>query len=161
MFSYQGAISRAFTLLMAAAFGATSGSVALAGKRDGVVTLKSRYSVSETVKRIKADVAEKGIMLFDDIDQAKLGNAAGNTVRPSRLILFGNPALGTTFITADPASGLDWPVRVLVYQAKDGSVNVAYNDFDWIARRHGIGNRKKEFKMATEVIESVTSSVRK
>jgi uncharacterized protein (DUF302 family) len=50
---------------------------------------------------------------------------------------------------------------VLVYQAKDGSVNVAYNDFEWIARRHGIGNCKKEFKMATEVIESVTSSVRK
>lgn len=149
----------AFTVLMAA-LGVTSGSGAQAGKRDGVVTFKSRYSINETVKRIKADVAEKGIMLFDDIDQAKLGNAAGNTVRPSRLILFGNPALGTTFLTANPSSSLDWPVRVLVYQTKDGSVNVAYNDFDWIARRHGIGNRKKEFKMATKVIESVTSTVR-
>lgn len=151
----------AFTVLTSAALGVTSASVAQAGKRDGVVTLESRYSVSETVKRIKADVVEKGITLFDDIDQAKLGNAAGNKVRPSRLILFGNPALGTTFITASPTSGLEWPVRVLVYQMKDGSVNVAYNDFGWIARRHGIGNRKKELKMATEVIESVTSSVRK
>ena len=124
------------------------------------MTLKSHYSVAETVYRIKGDVAEKGIMLFGDIDQAKLGNAAGNKVRPSRLMMFGNPALGTTFITANPSSGLDWPVRVLVYQAKDGSANVAYTDFDWIARRHGISNREKEFKMATEVIESVTSSVR-
>ena len=149
----------AFTVLISAALGVTSAGIAQAGKRDGVVTLKSRYSVNETVKRIKADVAGKGIMLFDDIDQARLGNAAGNKVRPSRLILFGNPALGTTFITANPSSGLDWPVRVLVYQAKDGSVNVAYNDFDWIARRHGISNRKNEFKMATEVIESVISTV--
>ncbi|WP_244564574.1 DUF302 domain-containing protein [Rhizobium sullae] len=146
---------------MSVALGVTPTRIAQAGQRDGVVTLKSRYSVSETVRRIKADVVEKGIMLFDDIDQAELGNAAGNKVRPSRLILFGNPALGTTFITANPTSGLDWPVRVLVYQAKDGSVIVAYSDFDWIARRHGIANRKKEFKMAAEVIESVTSSVRK
>lgn len=150
-----------FTVLLSAALGATSGGIAQAGQRDGVVTLKSRYSVSETVKKIKADVEGKGIMLFADIDQAKLGNAAGNKVRPSRLILFGNPALGTTFITANPKSGLDWPVRVLVYQTRDGSVNVAYNDFAWIARRHGINNRKMEFKMAAEVIESVTSSVRK
>jgi uncharacterized protein (DUF302 family) len=69
--------------------------------------------------------------------------------------------LGTTFITANPTSGLDWPVRVLIYEAQDGSVNVAYNDFDWVAQRHGIRNRKKEFNMAAEVIESVISSVRR
>ncbi|CAN7153042.1 DUF302 domain-containing protein [Rhizobium sp. LjRoot254] len=149
----------AFTVLISAALGVASASIAQAGKRDGVVTVKSRYSVSETAKRIKADIVEKGIMLFDDIDQAKLGIAAGNNVRPSRLILFGNPALGTTFITANPSSGLDWPVRVLVYQAEDGSVRVAYTDFDWIARRHGITNRKKQLKMATEVIKAVTASV--
>ena len=60
-----------------------------------------------------------------------------------------------------PKAGLDWPVRVLVYQAEDGAVYAAYTDFDWIAKRHGITNRDKEFKMATEVIESVTSTVRK
>jgi len=128
---------------------------------DGVVTVKSDYSVAETVARIKKDVASKGIMFFGVIDQAKLGNAAGNDVRPSRLVMFGNPALGTTFITANPKAGLDWPFRVLVYQAADGSVYASYTDFDWIAKRHGIGNRDKEFMMATEVIESVTSTVRK
>lgn len=131
-----------------------------AGENDGIVTVKSKYSVSETVKRIKRDVAKKGITFFGVIDQAKLGNAAGNDVRPSRLIMFGNPALGTTFITANPTAGLDWPVRVLVFQADDGSVYAAYTDFDWIAKRHGIENRVKEFGMATEVIESVTSTVR-
>ena len=89
---------------------------------NGVVTVKSDYSVAETVSRIKKDVAKKGIMFFGVIDQAKLGNAAGNHVKPSRLVMFGNPALGTTFITANPQAGLDWPVRVLVYQTDDGQV---------------------------------------
>jgi uncharacterized protein (DUF302 family) len=128
---------------------------------EGVVTVKSDYSVSETVSRIKKDVAKKGLMLFGVIDQAKLGNAAGNTVLPSRLVMFGNPALGTTFVTANQKAGLDWPVRVLVYQDAGGAVYAAYTDFDWIARRHGITNRDKEFKMATEVIQSVTSTVKK
>lgn len=130
-----------------------------AADSDGIVTVKSRYSVSETVTRIKRSVEEKGITLFGVIDQAKLGNAAGNEVRPSRLVMFGNPALGTTFITANPLAGLDWPVRVLVYQAKDGSVYAAYTDFDWIAKRHRISNRAREFAMASQVIKAVTGIV--
>lgn len=145
--------------LLAAAI-ALPAAVAHADASNGIVTVKSKYSVSETVKRIKRDVAKKGITFFGVIDQAKLGNAAGNDVRPSRLVMFGNPALGTTFITANPTAGLDWPVRVLVYQGADGSVYAAYTDFDWIAKRHGIENRAKEFDMATEVIQSVTSTVR-
>jgi uncharacterized protein (DUF302 family) len=128
---------------------------------EGVVTVKSDYTVAETVSRIKRDVTKKGIMFFGVIDQAKLGNAAGNDVRPSRLVMFGNPALGTTFLTANQKAGLDWPVRVLVYQGEDGGVYASYTDFGWIAKRHGITNRDKEFQMATEVIQSVTSTVRK
>lgn len=143
-----------------AAMLAAPATTAFADATNGIVTVKSKYSVSETVKRIKRDVAKKGIQFFGVIDQAKLGNAAGNDVRPSRLVMFGNPALGTTFITANPTAGLDWPVRVLVYQGADGSVYAAYTDFDWIAKRHGIVNRAKEFNMATEVIESVTSTVK-
>jgi uncharacterized protein (DUF302 family) len=127
----------------------------------GVIAVKSDYSVAETVARIKKDVAAKGIMFFGVIDQAELGNADGNAVRPSRLVMFGNPALGTSFITANPKAALDWPVRVIVYQDADGSVYAAYSDFDYIAKRHGIENRTKEFNMATEVIQSVTSSIRK
>ena len=128
---------------------------------DGVVTVKSDYSVAETVARIKKDVLKKGIKFFGVIDQAKLGKDAGNDVRPSRLVMFGNPALGTTFITSNPEAGLDWPVRVLVYQTADGAVFAAYSDFDWIAKRHGITDREAQFKMATEVIQSVTSTIKK
>jgi len=152
---------RKAALIVTAVIASAQISTAVAGDRDGIVTVKSRYSVSETVNRIKRSVEEKGITLFGVVDQAKLGNAAGNKVRPSRLVMFGNPALGTTFITANPLAGLDWPVRVLVYQSKDGSVYAAYTDFSWIAKRHRIENRGREFAMASEVIKAVTDSVRK
>lgn len=149
------------TAILAATVSIAAGISAKADASDGVVTVKSKYSVGESVKRIKRDVAKKGIMFFGTIDQAKLGNAAGNTVLPSRLVMFGNPALGTTFITANPTAGLDWPVRVLVYQTEDGSVYASYTDFDWIAKRHHIDNRAKEFNMATEVIQSVASAIQR
>ncbi|ASY66778.1 putative inner membrane or exported protein (plasmid) [Sinorhizobium sojae CCBAU 05684] len=154
-------VTRSAALIAAAIVTSAHISTVEAGDRDGIVTVKSRYTVSETVNRIKRSVQEKGITLFGIIDQARLGNDAGNKVRPSRLMLFGNPALGTTFITANPLAGLDWPVRVLVYQAQDGSVYAAYTDFGWIAKRHRIQNRGREFAMATQVIEAVTDGVRK
>ena len=119
---------------------------AMAADDDGIV-------------RIKKDVADKGIMFFDEIDQSKLAADAGVTLRPSTLIVFGNPPLGTLFLTSNPAAGLDWPVRVLVYQDEKGDVWVNYTDFMWIAHRHGITDRDDAFKKASEVITSITSTV--
>ncbi|MEZ5888774.1 MAG: DUF302 domain-containing protein [Xanthobacteraceae bacterium] len=128
---------------------------------DGIVHLKSAYDMQETIDRMKKDIADKGIKFFGEVDQSKLAADAGITLNPSTLLMFGNPPLGTLFITADPDAGLDWPVRVLVYQDDKGQVWVAYTDFAWIAKRHHIKNRDKEFKMATEVIGSITSTVKK
>ena len=126
--------------------------------RDGVVRVASAFPLGETIARVKADIAEKKIVLFDDIDQAKLAAGAGIQLNPSHLIIFGNPPLGTLFITADAEAGLDWPVRLLVYEDGKGKVWMAYTDFQWIAKRHRITNRRKEFKMASEVIASIVSS---
>ena len=127
---------------------------------DGIVRIKSAYSMPETIKRLKMDVADKGIMFFDEIDQSKLAADAGVTLRPSTLLVFGNPPLGTLFLTSNPDAGLDWPVRLLVYQDATGDVWVAYTDFAWIAHRHGITDRDEAFKKASEVIASITSTVK-
>jgi uncharacterized protein (DUF302 family) len=132
---------------------------AMAAGDDGIVRIKSAYSMPETIKRIKKDVADKGIMFFDEIDQSNLAADAGVTLRPSTLIVFGNPPLGTLFLTSNPSAGLDWPVRVLVYQDEKGDVWVNYTDFMWIAHRHGIMDRDDAFKKASEVITSITSTV--
>jgi uncharacterized protein (DUF302 family) len=126
---------------------------------NGIVRTKSVYSMEETVKRLKADVAAKGIMFFAEIDQSKLAADADIKLGPSTLLIFGNPALGSQFMTSNPVAGIDWPVRLLVMQDAKGQVWTVHNDFGWIARRHNIKNRGKAFKMATEVIASITASV--
>lgn len=134
--------------------------VALQAADDGVVRVKSAYSMPETIQRLKDDIATKGITFFSEVDQTKLAAAAGIELRPSTLLTFGNPALGTTFITANPQAGLDWPVRLLVTQDANGDVWTVYTDFAWIARRHGIQDRGPQFMKASEVIASITAAVR-
>ncbi len=126
---------------------------------DGIVETKSAYHMDETVDRITRDIAAKEIRLFDVIDQAQLAKDAGVDLRPSKLIVFGNPPLGTLFLTARAEAGLDWPVRLLVFEDAQGQVWTAYTDFAWIARRHAIGNRPEQFSKASEVIASIVSSV--
>ena len=128
---------------------------------DGVVRVKSAYGLHETIARLKGDVASKGIQFFGEIDQAALAAQAGVTIRPSTLLLFGNPPLGTLFVQSKPEAGIDWPVRLLVQQDAQGNVWAIYTDFGWIARRHGIsGEAAKPFETASGVIASITSSIR-
>jgi uncharacterized protein (DUF302 family) len=126
---------------------------------DGIVKVKSLYGVDETISRLKADIAKKGIVFFTAIDQARLAEGAGIKLRPSTLLIFGNPPLGIQFLTSNPNAGLDWPVRLLVTQDAEGQVWTVYSDFGWIARRYHIKDRGAAFKMASEVIASITSSV--
>jgi uncharacterized protein (DUF302 family) len=126
---------------------------------DGIVQVKSAYGVDETVDRLKADIEKKGIKFFMVVDQSQLGAVAGLQLRPSKLLIFGNPPLGIQFLTSNRNAGLDWPVRLLVNQDENGQVWAVYTDFGWIARRHGIVDRDAQFKMASEVIASITSSV--
>ena len=145
------------TLLFAFALTASSSVATLAGN-DGVVRVKSAYPIGETIERLKKDIADKGIKFFDEIDQSKLAADAGIKLQPSVLLIFGNPPLGTQFMTANPQAGLDWPVRMLVYRDAQGAVWVAYTDFAWIAHRHGVTTREAQFHMASEVAASIAAS---
>jgi uncharacterized protein (DUF302 family) len=140
-------------------FALTVTSAAATKAEDGIVKVKSAYSVVETIDRLKKDIAAKGIKFFSEIDQSKLAADAGIKLRPSTLLVFGNPPLGTLFLTSNPNSGLDWPVRLLVIQDEKGDVYTVYTDFDWIAKRHGIMNRKEQFDTANKVVASITSSI--
>jgi uncharacterized protein (DUF302 family) len=126
---------------------------------DGVVKVESVYGFGETITRLEADIAKKGIKFFLAVDQSQFGADAGIKLKPSTLLIFGNPPLGIQFLTSNPDSGLDWPVRLLVRQDDDGHVWAVYTDFSWVAKRHGITDRKDQFKMASDVIASITSSV--
>ena len=146
--------------LVAVATIAANMSAARADPEDGIVRVRSAYGVGETIARLKQDIAAKGIRFFTAIDQQQLAAEAGIKLNPSTLLIFGNPPLGTQFITANPNAGLDWPVRLLVMQDQAGDVWAVYTDFEWIARRHGITTRDAQFRMAASVIASITSSVK-
>lgn len=133
---------------------------AMPKSNDGIVRVKSSYNFQETITRLKNDIAAKGIRFFSEIDQTALAAGASIKLNPSTLLVFGNPPLGTQFITANPNAGLDWPVRLLVIQDSAGAVWTVYTDFAWVAARHGIVNRSEQFKTASMVIASITSSVK-
>src|SRR5215831_5123007 len=82
-------------------------SEALPKSNDGIVRVKSLYPFQETIERLKKDIAAKGIRFFSEIDQSKLAADAGIKLNPSTLLVFGNPPLGTQFVTANPNAGLD------------------------------------------------------
>ena len=153
------------TVLLA---GATSGTAASAAptptaatEANGVLRLVSSHSVDETVARIKTSVESKGIRYFVAIDQQQLGAAANLPIRKSTLVLFGNPPLGVQFIQANPYAGLDWPVRMLVRETADGSTEIAYTDFAFIAERYGISGKDAQLKMASEVAATIADEAGK
>lgn len=158
MFAYSRRIAMA--ALCAVTFAVSAAPAAFADDEDGIVRVKSAYPLGETIARLKQDIAGKGIKFFTEIDQAKLAADAGVTLHPSTLLVFGNPPLGTQFMTSNPNSGLDWPVRLLVVQDEKGEVWAVYTDFAWIMRRHHIVDRDAQFKMAATVIGSITGSIK-
>ena len=146
-------------LLLACALSAPPSTGASADSEAGLVTIRSAYSMQDTIARIKQDVEAKGIKFFAEIDQARLAHDAGIELRPSTLLIFGNPPLGAQFLTSNPDAGLDWPVRLLVRQDESGTVWAVYTDFAWIAHRFGVKDREAQFQMASTVIGSITASV--
>jgi uncharacterized protein (DUF302 family) len=145
--------------LTAGAAAAIADPVRPAETAQGVIRTPSAYAFDETVSRIKADIAGKGIRFFTEIDQAALARGADIELRPSKLLIFGNPPLGAQFLTSNPYAGLDWPVRILVTQDAAGKVWVAYTDFAYIADRYAIGDRQAQIRMASEVAGSIAGSV--
>jgi uncharacterized protein (DUF302 family) len=152
---WAGTLSLALAVLCAPALAQNA-----APSPDGLIKVRSAYPMDETLQRLRKDIADKGILFFQAVDQSSLAAAAGITLRPSTLLEFGNPPLGAQFLTANPYAGLDWPVRVLVLQDEAGVVWAAYTDFAWIAQRHRIGDRQPQFAMAASVVESITSTIK-
>lgn len=160
MLTPRRTLATAAALAFVSLFASGPTSRAIAGADgDGVVAVRSAYGFKDTVTKLKDDISKKGIKFFFAVDQSTLGADAGLKLNPSTLLVFGNPPLGIQFLTSNPNSGLDWPVRLLVRQDADGQVWAVYTDFSWIADRHGIKDRDDQFKMASDVIASITASV--
>jgi uncharacterized protein (DUF302 family) len=104
----------------------------------GVVSFRSAYAFDDTVKRLLAALAERGIKVFATIDQQAEALAVGMSMPPMILILFGNPKAGTPLMLANPQSGVDLPLKALVTESAAGEVDVLMNTAGYIIQRHGL-----------------------
>jgi uncharacterized protein (DUF302 family) len=105
---------------------------------EGLQTVPSNHSVDETVARLQALLTEKGIKLFAVIDHSGEAAAAGLTMRPTKLLIFGNPKAGTPVMVEAPSAAIDLPLKILVTQTESGNTLVFWNDPAWLEKRHDI-----------------------
>ena len=107
---------------------------------NGLITIASHHSVKETIDRLEASLMGRGTTIFARIDHAGGAMEAGLELRPTELIVFGNPKAGTPLMQAKQTIGLDLPLRMLGWQDADGRTWLTYNDVGWLAKRHGLGS---------------------
>src|SRR4051794_29296749 len=103
---------------------------------DGLITLPSSHGPSETMSRLEAAVKTKGMSVLARIDHAASAAKIGTSLRPTEVLIFGNPNGGTPLMQSVQTIGLDLPLRALVWQDASGRTFLSYNDPAWLAKRH-------------------------
>jgi uncharacterized protein (DUF302 family) len=107
--------------------------------QDGLITLASRHPARDTMERLLAALAKRNMTVFARIDHAAGAASAGLSLRPTEVVIFGNPKGGTALMQDRQSAGIDLPLKALVWQDVDGKVWLSYNDPTWIAQRHRLG----------------------
>jgi uncharacterized protein (DUF302 family) len=152
--SRRGAI---ITMIAALCSPATAGAKAMA--TDGLTTIKSSHGPEETMTRLKAAVAAKGMTVFAHIDHAGAAADVNMTLRPTDLLIFGNPKGGTLVMQMVQTIGIDLPLKALVWQDEAGITWLSYNDPAWLAARHNAGSDTKAAVHAmAAALEAVASA---
>lgn len=103
---------------------------------NGIVRLSANHSVDEVVIRLQALLRKKDIKLFAIVDHSGEAEAAGFTMPPTKLLIFGNPKAGTPLMLASPSVAIDLPLKILVSEDIEGNVWVSYNSPEYLRWRH-------------------------
>jgi len=104
----------------------------------GMIRVKSSHDVATTAERLEGTLKEKGVTVFARIDHAAGARKIGQALKPTILVIFGNPAMGTPLIQRSRTIGIDLPLKALIWEDRAGDVWLSYNDPGYLARRHGI-----------------------
>lgn len=107
-------------------------------RENGLVQVSSHYSVEDTVRRLEAVLAGKGLQVFAVIDHSGEAEKVGLKMRPTKLLIFGSPKAGTPLMVAAPSLAIDLPLKALVAEDAEGKVSVTYNDPQYLEERHGV-----------------------
>lgn len=128
---------------------------------NGMISKKSAHSVKETLDRLEAVLKKKGIGVALRWSHNEKGASVGIPLRPTELLMFGNPKLGTHMFTSKQTAGIDLPLKALAWEDEKGQVWLTYNDPAYIAKRHGITDRAKIVAKMTGALDNLTNAATK
>lgn len=132
-----------------------------AGATGGLVATRSSYPVAETMDRLERAVKDRELVVIARVDHAAAAQKAGLTLRPTQLLIFGNPKAGTPLMQSAQSIGIDLPLKVLAWEDDKGQVWLAYNDPGWLAARHGVTDRAEVVRAITGALDALIDAVTK
>ena len=121
---------------------------------NGIVNQPSNHSVDQTVEKLKGILQAKGVAMFALIDHSGEAEKVGMKMRPTKLLIFGNPKAGTPLMLAAPSAAIDLPLKVLVWEDNQSKVWISYNSPQYLQKRHGFS---PELLANVAVVETLAS----
>ena len=121
-----------------------------------MISKSSRYSAPETMDRLVAVLQSRGMTVFARIDHAAEAEKVGLKMRPSQLVIFGNPKGGTPLMVAAPSVAIDLPLKALAWEDAGGKVWLGYNAPAWLKDRHGIRGKDDAIAGLEKALDAMT-----
>ena len=133
-------------------------SPARAGLFPGLVKVESNHSVEDTVQRLEALLNEKGLTIFAKIDHAAGASSVGQELRPTQLVIFGNPKVGTPLMQCSQSTAIDLPQKALIWMDETGKVWIGYNDPEYLDLRHDLSGCEAPLEKVKQALSSLTQA---
>jgi uncharacterized protein (DUF302 family) len=111
---------------------------------NGLISVESRFGVAKTIDRLAEIATGVGLRVFARIDHAAGAHEVGASLRPTELLVFGHPKGGTPLMRDRQLAGIDLPIKALAWEDEQGKVWLSYNDAQWLAERHGLGDASRD-----------------
>ncbi len=123
---------------------------------DGLIVKQSAHGVSDTLDRMVDILNGKGIRVFARVDHQANAKTVDLSLRPTQVLIFGNPKLGTPLMNAQQSVGIDLPMKVVAWEDEKGQVWLGYNDPAYMTKRHGITDRDEVAMKMAKALEAMT-----
>ncbi len=128
---------------------------------EGLTTIPSNFAPSETMDRLETEIKAHGMTVFARINHAALAAEAELALRPTEVIVFGNPRAGTPLMQASQTIGIDLPLKALVWQDAAGKSWLSYNEPDWLAKRHEVSGAERTLAAMNLALGDMTAKATK
>ena len=126
--------------------------------QKGIITKTSNNSIEQTYQQLRTALSNNpNLKIIAELDHQANAASVGLELTPTKIIMFGNPNLGTPLMQSEQTIGLDLPQKILIYQTENGTVKVSYNDPLYLKERHGIEDKEEILKKISGALDKLTS----